>query len=68
MSYETLQFIDLIKEDNLIGLKELWKCSYDKINIYYDGDYAFRLSCEKGYLEVAKWLWEISENTIDVHA
>ena len=67
MSLETQQFIKLIRRNNLIGLKKLWKSSGDKIDIHSGDKFAFIYSCKNGYLEVAKWLWEISEYKIKIH-
>ena len=36
------------------------------INIHSDNENPFRWSCINGHLEVAKWLWCISNETIDL--
>ena len=37
------------------------------INIHVESEYTFRWACEKGYLSLAKWLWEVSCKSIDIH-
>ena len=32
-----------------------------RIDIHVDNEFLFRFVCEEGYLEVAKWLWEVSQ-------
>jgi hypothetical protein len=54
MSFVSNCFINIVKKDNLIGLKELWKSSSDKIDIHYDDELTFQLLCRYEYLEVAK--------------
>ena len=39
-----------------------------KAKLYYDHeelDFAFRLSCENGHIEIAKWLYGLGINTKD---
>ena len=63
------EFIDLCKKEDLIGLKQLFQINPEldqyvqiisvfktPINIF---EVAFRLACEKGYLDIAQWLLQI---------
>ncbi len=54
-------FINLIKEGNLLKIIEFYNDN-PFIDISTDGECAFCYACEKGYLEVAKWLLEIKPN------
>ena len=44
------------------------------LNIHAEYDYAFRLACQSGYLDIARWLIDLSKDTetfggpIDIHA
>lgn len=49
------------------GYENLAKDIYHtcKIDIHVDNDYAFHLSCREGYVDVAKWLFNIGGDNID---
>ena len=37
-----------------------------KMNIHYSDEWPFRSACNCGRMEIIKWLWEISNKTIDI--
>lgn len=47
-----------------------WLLSISKINLHYNGELPFRLSCARGHLETAQFLYQSSlkdNNKIDIH-
>jgi hypothetical protein len=62
-----MSFIDYIKEGNLDKAKQFLQ-ENPKYNIHVNDEKAFRLSCYYGHLEVARWLWDISNNKINIYA
>ncbi len=61
-----MSFIDYIEEGNLNKAKQFLQ-ENPNYNIHVENDHAFHLSCAKGHLEVAKWLWNISNHKINIH-
>ena len=65
------RFITLCKNGNINELQKYYSTHQD-INIHAIDEYAFRLSCENGHIEVAKWLIELSQyknfGLINIHA
>ena len=56
-----MSFIYYILNGNLCKAKE-YLINNPNYNIHVCDDFAFFCSCEKGYLEIAKWLWDISDH------
>ena len=67
MNYQN-QFIELIQKSKLLEeIQNFYEEYKPHINISTENEEAFRLACENGNLEVAKWLYQIKP-TIDVSA
>lgn len=61
------RFVNLCKIGDLVELKKL---DYTEIDIHYKGEWGFRIACEYGYLDVAKyliWLGEYHNQKINIH-
>jgi hypothetical protein len=59
-------FLNYIKKGNLDKAKEYF-INNPNYNIHAENEKAFRLSCNNCYLDVAKWLWNISNHKINIH-
>jgi ankyrin repeat protein len=59
------QFIQLCRIGNLDNIIHFYE-NNSNINISSDNELAFRVACENGHFEIAKWLLSISPN-IDIH-
>jgi predicted Fe-S protein YdhL (DUF1289 family) len=62
-----MYLINYIEEGNLDKTKQFLQDN-PNYDIHANDDYAFCLSCYKGYLDIAKWLWNISDQKINIHA
>jgi hypothetical protein len=62
-----MSFIDYIKEGNLDKAKQFLQKN-PNYNIHVNNEEAFCWSCYYGHLDIAKWLWDISDHKIDIHA
>ena len=64
MRYQT-EFMDNFKSGNIPKLSKYYEKHKKNINIHLNDEEYFRNSSEKGYLEVAQWLYEIAPD-IDI--
>ena len=56
------EFINLCINGKLNELKKYYS-EYEKINIHYNEEEAFKKSCYFGHIEIVKWLFEKSQDT-----
>ena len=60
----TKQFTEFCKKGDLIEAKKYWNRYKKNIDIHHQDEKIFRLSCDNGHLNIAKWLLEICP---DIH-